>query len=474
MALGGVGTNPKLNEDFEENDDQNEIEFGDSSLKRKRTSDSSESGPQPPKKTERIFETVFYDENNNGVKEFFVLIDLELKAARENERKRINEIKVFEILESLKLERGLIRIKRIGFRRAKVLYENATEANQLIKKMDDLKKFNLKPFIPIGFVVKYGIIRDIPKNISTEKLEKNIRSNIPVRPGSVFRFTRVDPYNESKKINTTTIKVGFQGNDLPESVTLFLSERKVEFFVPRPKQCHRCGRLGHITKTCKASRLCCLRCGRKNEDGTDGNCNPPCNNEPQICILCGKNDHNCFDRAIKCPKKLEQEDLNKIMVINNLAYSEVKDRYPNPSNAVKTSSNQFSLLAGRDYDLNFPEIPSRSPKTKNNYDETNRILRKHHTYNKITAQKCIEIPPPTKFATAEPIQEGSHSVFSVPFERVTEMEKTINMLLTGLIRSLEEVGDEKIKQSILKAKTMINNISLQCDELMINSGKNDD
>lgn len=450
------------------------MEYEDINLKRKRTPDTK-NGPQPLKKTERIFETVLYEENYDGVKDFFVLIDLELKASKENEKKRINDIKIFEILENLKLEKGLIRIKRIGFRRSKVLYKNASEANQLIMKMDELKKFNLKPFIPIGFVVKYGIIRDIPKSIPTEKLEESIISDIPIRPGSIFRFTRADPFNENKRLNTTTIKVGFNGNELPESVTVFLSERKVDYFIPRPKQCHRCGRLGHITKTCKSSRLCCLKCGKANENDSQGNCNPPCRNEAQICILCGEKDHNCFDRAIKCPKKLEQEDLNRIMVINNLAYSEVKSRFPNPKpstskfNAATPISNQFSYLTGRDYDLNFPEIPAKNPKTRNNYDETNKILRKHHTYNKITAQRIVEIPPPNKFSTAEPIEEGSQSVFSIPFHRVTEMEKTINTLLTGLIHSLEEVGDEQIKENIVKAKKMINNISIQCDALIINS-----
>lgn len=331
------------------------------------------------KKPAKEFEQIFYDEDLRNT-EFFILLDLQLPDTEENQKKRINDFKIFEILESLKLAQGIIRIQRIGFRRTKVKFQTATLANNVIKRSSELlKNLNLRAFIPMNFVTKYGIIRDVPKNMSEEKIMEYMVSDIPIR--SITRLTRIDREDETKRINTNSVKIGFKGNKIPETVILCLSIAKIDYYIPRPKQCFQCRRLGHTQRQCKATKLHCLNCGKEG-----GRCNPSCTDKK--CLLCGQTDHNCLDNK-NCWKKKEQEDLNKVMAINSLSYTEGKNQYP--------SNNQFELLTDKNYEINFPEINPGNVKTRNNQQEVNKILRKHQTYNKVVANKSYHIPEPKKY-----------------------------------------------------------------------------
>lgn len=406
------------------------------------------------KKPLKEFENITYEEDIKNT-EFFVLLDLQLENTQENIKKRINDFKIFEILNKLELTEGLVRIKRIGFRRTKIRYEKAHQANSVIHKASTLlEKYNLKAFIPLNFVTKFGIIKDVPKHFDEQQIKDNIISEIEIR--SVTRLTRYNPNDELNRIKTNTIKIGFKGNEIPETIILFLSVAKVSYYIPKPKQCHNCGRLGHLKSQCKSTKVRCLKCGK-----AGNTCTPPCNIKDQICILCGKNDHNCLDDNKTCWKKQEHDDLNKIMTIKNLSFSEVQQ------STFLSTQNQFQLLSDKDYDENFPEINKKNPKTKNNQNEVNKIVRKHQKYNKITFPKQYSIQEPTKFIQGDPFNIESQSIFSVPFDKVTEIEKIINQLLSGLQKTAEENNNVEIINNIKKLKQSVNQVSLQCDETLL-------
>lgn len=419
----------------------------------KRTATSAFGDKATDLKKVKSFQPIFYDETNECKMEYFVLADLELEDNESNQKKRINDVKLGIILTSLKLSAGIIRIKRIGFRRSKIQFSTAKQAN-LVLKSKDLTKHSLRVFVPISFTQKFGVIRDVPKSLSEAEIKENLISDIPI--SSVTRFTRRNPDDEENRTSTYSVKIGFYGSNIPESVTLFLSVRKVSYYIPPPKQCFQCGRLGHIKKVCKTRKQRCLNCGR--EDA----CNPPCQEKEKKCLLCGSSDHNCLAVSKVCPKKEEQSKINKIMTMGNLSYNEVKEQY---------STNSFEQLEDLDYEIEFPQLTKKNTRTLDNQKEINKTITEKYKYNQVSKQ--IRIPQQKPLIQGKAINVESQSAFSIPFEKVTEYEKLMNQIITGLIKTAEEQNNKEIKDNLQKCRQIINQTSILCDRAVLEtaSGK---
>lgn len=434
---------------------QNEAHSEKINLKRKlQDSNKDVSNTVDSKKSSRTFEAAYYDETEEGnFADFLVLID-SLEEFEINGLKkfaRINTIKLFQILESLKLNEGILRIKKIGYKRAKILVKSAKDANNIVKRSEDLLKNKLRPFIPLNFVYKFGIVKDIPLEISEKKILENIQSDIPIH--SISRMTRFDAESNSR-VNTNSIKIAFKGPSIPDEIFIFLSASKVKYFIPKTKQCLKCGRLGHLANFCKSTEKRCLKCGKKGE-----NCIPNCDKKVQLCLLCGGKDHTCIDKIEKCPKKIEYSKINEIMAIGNLSFNEVKEQY--------NTNNPFEILT--DYDEEFPELPKRTPKTKNNLEEINKTLRKHTKFNKIIPKKQLTIPVRNNLIQGEAIDVPSQSAFSIHLSTVSEIEKILNLCMVKLSETADKLNNEEIRKSLEKCKQNINYTSILFDKAEIDA-----
>ncbi|XP_017472541.1 PREDICTED: uncharacterized protein LOC108363630 isoform X4 [Rhagoletis zephyria] len=60
--------------------------------------------------------------------------------------------------------------------------------------------------------------------------------------------------NKDKFVPTLSIKIGFDGNEIPDSIKIFCVNFRVNNFLPRAKQCFNCGKLGH-TKLSEIEKL---------------------------------------------------------------------------------------------------------------------------------------------------------------------------------------------------------------------------
>lgn len=94
----------------------------------------------------------------------------------------------------------------------------------------------------------YGVIRNVPLDFLEDEIFTNIVSEIKVK--SVSRTTRRDPQNNGNFLPTFSIKIGFEGKSIPDSIQVFCVNFKVNSF-PRAKQCFKCGRLGHRKFSCR-------------------------------------------------------------------------------------------------------------------------------------------------------------------------------------------------------------------------------
>ncbi|KYQ47778.1 hypothetical protein ALC60_13191 [Trachymyrmex zeteki] len=123
---------------------------------------------------------------------------------------------------------------------------------------------NLHSFIPTK-VLRTGVIQDIPVKINTE----SIRSNIEAR-----RYKILDIQRLNRKITK-------EGQTLPKEVFIFQTRHEVRSYIPRPKICFSCYRIGHIARIYKSDPRCPY-CGRKHAE----NESCPLQGEPERCINC--------------------------------------------------------------------------------------------------------------------------------------------------------------------------------------------
>lgn len=403
------------------------------------------------------FEKILY-ENNAPQTEYFVLVDYSPVKSTANERKRINELKLFSVLKQLNLIEGFKKVKRIGFRRCKVLFETAIQANKVVNAEKDLLVHKLKSFIPKNFVQKFGIIKEVPKAFTERELKEDIVSEITIK--EVTRFTFPDLDNPQLRRPTNTIKVSFLGNVIPTRVFLHSIPLKVEYYIPKPKQCTKCGRLGHMAKLCKNTKIPCLRCGKVPR------CENDCDKTDHKCLLCGSKDHTCVSASIKnCPKKNEQQEVNRLMSIGNLSFSEVREKY--------SFQNSFEVLQNIDYEVDFPETTSKpNSSVRNNLDEMNRSIRRHNTFSNVVKQPKKNVPSTqsNELIQAEPMVYGNQSVFNFAFEKTSEAEKLLNSLMRTYQQIADQSNNEELNNKLKTARNAFQNLILCNDDVLIKSG----
>lgn len=165
----------------------------------------------------------------------------------------------------------------------KVTFKNTCSGNNFV--LDDrLTKIGLRPFVPMtALEILYAVIRGVPTFFKEEDFLKEAKSNIPIR--SVRRFTRKDSLSNDF-IPTITLKVDFTGDEIPMQIIFEYVKLSVDFYIPPLRQCNKCGRIKHTTRSCK-SKSRCLKCGKSD-------CKNAC--DSTFCILCNKNGHMAKDK----------------------------------------------------------------------------------------------------------------------------------------------------------------------------------
>ncbi|KYN12367.1 hypothetical protein ALC57_15482 [Trachymyrmex cornetzi] len=145
-------------------------------------------------------------------------------------------------------------IKKIG--KGKILIElrTALAANRLVDN-STFSKYNLKTFIPAFRVLRVRVIQDVLTEIDLESVLRHIE--VPsCKILDIQRFNRrtiID--GKTEYIPSKTLRIIFAGQILPHEVFLFKTRREVRPFIPKPRICFACYRIGHVAKVyARASR----------------------------------------------------------------------------------------------------------------------------------------------------------------------------------------------------------------------------
>ncbi|KAG0434010.1 hypothetical protein HPB47_019414 [Ixodes persulcatus] len=131
-----------------------------------------------------------------------------------------------------------------------------------------------------------GVVRDVDQCLSEEDIHNTMQA-----PAHILGLRRQG--------KSTTVRVTFEGKDLPQYVHMGYVRHPVALFVSRPLQCFRCNRMGHIaavferertcakcsgnhdTSTCKSETARCVNC-RREHAATSSEC-PVLSNEWKVC-----------------------------------------------------------------------------------------------------------------------------------------------------------------------------------------------
>ncbi|XP_064463501.1 uncharacterized protein LOC135374476 [Ornithodoros turicata] len=140
---------------------------------------------------------------------------------------------------------------------------------------------SVSAFVPASARATNGVIRVSDTSLSDAEISKRLRAVIPVT--SVRRLGK----------EGVLVKLSFSSGPLPKQVHIGTVKFLVSEYKPKPTQCFKCARFGHVNATCTRAQTC-MRCAGNHDISA-------CIEENTLkCQNCGK-AHSTLDNA--CPVK---------------------------------------------------------------------------------------------------------------------------------------------------------------------------
>lgn len=242
----------------------------------------------------------------------------------------------------------VVNKERLSRDKVLIICANAQSANALV--LSEVLTLEYDVFIPMNFISRSAIIRDIDLELTEEELFQNIETR-QFKLLSVQRLKRKSFDPENKKavyVPARTLKLTFDGQDIPAYVYLWYSRITVEPYVQSVMQCFKCLKFGHTNKFCKSPKSMCRKCFKPQDDEHQ------CDFQNIKCSNCdGLHNPN----SQNCPELDRQKNIKFLMSTRNLCFQEASVIYPpikTPTFAVKTH-NRFAALE-ENVDAEFPPL----------------------------------------------------------------------------------------------------------------------
>ncbi|KAI5738845.1 hypothetical protein M8J77_011857 [Diaphorina citri] len=183
----------------------------------------------------------------------------------------------------------IVEIRRLNRSKFLVACTTSKCANEIVQ--NEKMKEQFMAYIPVSYTSRAAIIRDVDLEITDEEILENLDSGD-------FKVTHMQRLNRRTFVDgtvsyvpSTTVKLVFEGQDMPSFVYLWYSKLTCEPYVQNPIQCFSCYRYGHVTKYCKNKKLC-RKCFHEIEENEEDHV---CNAAEVKCLNCnGMHNANIY------------------------------------------------------------------------------------------------------------------------------------------------------------------------------------
>lgn len=263
--------------------------------------------------------------------------------------------------------KDITEVRRLNRMKFLVVCSTAGCANKIVQ--NEKVKQSFDAFIPQIYLFRTAIVRDVDVDIDGEPItNQEILENIDTgnfKLRSVERLNRkvVTPGAEAVYVPSTSIKLVFEGQEMPTYIYLWYTRLSCEPFVQNPIQCFTCYKFGHVSKHCSTRSTLCKKCYQIEEN------NHVCDLINLKCLNC-HGPHNVSSK--NCPEYDRQKNIKILMSTRNLCFPEAADLVPSAKRMYSTQTkNSFEVL--RDVPQDFAQFPEM----KNKYHRGQRNFNKY-------------------------------------------------------------------------------------------------
>ena len=300
--------------------------------------------------------------------------------------------------------------------------KNGSLLVEVANKTQSLKIVQIKKLDNLDVVVTPDPWLNYTKGTIRSEVYCEIEKDILLQ--ELKKFEVVDIYKQTKKVNGEISNNGimiltFDSCDLPQNVKIAWTKFEVRQYIPYPRQCYKCQKFNHSSRTCRSSEDTCQRCGESGHQGQS--CINPFN-----CANCEEahqaNNRSCLfyqlEKEIISVQTLEKmeyrEARQKIMkksVSENKTFadalrekSQTNRRPPQPVHETTRIPIQSNQIENR--------IQNTSNRNKINLsDNENEVPKKKSTTMTYINTDMVmeEPPPPSTFTLQPPTSVGAHT-----------------------------------------------------------------
>lgn len=339
----------------------------------------------------------------------------------------LDDVRIGKLMKMKKLNEYIIDMRKSGKHRMKITFSNRDKANTLIND-NNLITHNLKAFLPVQFMQRIGILKNIDTEMSDEELLENTVCSENIKIKDICRFMKIkkDEENKDIRIPLSTIKITFSGQILPDEVVIYGVKRKINQYLFTVTQCFQCYKFGHTKKKCKNGKKNCRNCGGEKHTDKDEDCV-----KEAKCINCKQSHSSTFKN---CREFVRQSAIKKIMSLDNLSYWEANDKFPKVENS-------YNIL---EHAEEFPDLPEMfKNKNKNVNLELKKTYNMYHWYKETSVKKPSKVwnekrhfslPKEDGFDEYQPITTNPH--------KTNEMERLVSEVI-GIQSRLDNFCSEE-------------------------------
>lgn len=343
---------------------------------------------------------------------------------------KLNPVLLAEELDSHAPD-GVLQVRTNYRRNLLALDARNLESTQALLALKRLKGIPVQAFEASSNNMTAGVIRGLTMDVTDDDLQSAVRAVVPVH--SVRRLGRSE-----------ALKIVFAAECLPEHVTVGHTRFKVDPFIEKPLQCHKCCRFGHVEVACLGARRC-SRCGGEHDRDA-------CAADQLRCANCNK-QHDASSHL--CPVYQKEQELFHFRIKNKsdyvtarVAVSSLRKTPSLPSSSeLKTTTSGPPPLAK---DTSFPPLlnsdaqkrtqtPTSKPKTRPDAPDASSSADCQRAPQASTRTTPREHPPHPKQSTT-----SSHHSFT-----------TIVSSILALLRSLIESSESPLAKVLTTAIDLI-------------------